>query len=103
MPPRTNCPACGSDMRSRNLFSTDSLKSVRTCPDCSARYTADKPSRRRQWLILLLFLVCMALTALAYVWGFAWLWPALLSCVALMAYVAYAVSKLVYVNAPENG
>lgn len=98
MPLQMNCPVCGSDMRSRSLFSHDSLKPYRVCPDCNARYTADLTTRKRQVPIIFLVLIALGLTAAASLRGSIWLLPAAVSYIVLWVYIGYAVSKVTYVK-----
>jgi len=98
MPPHMNCPACGSDMRSRSLWSHYSLKPYRVCPDCNAKYTSDSKSKRRQVPIMVLGLITIGLMVLARLRGSDWLLPAFVSLVVFTVYVGYAVSKVTYVR-----
>jgi uncharacterized protein (DUF983 family) len=98
MPPQMNCPACGSDMRSRSLWSHYSLKPYRVCPDCNAKYTSDSKSKRRQVPIMVLGLITIGLMVGATLRGSDWLLPAFVSLVVLWVYVGYALSKVTYVR-----
>jgi len=98
MPRQMNCPVCGSDMRSRSLFSRYDLKPYRVCPDCNARYTTDLKTRKRQVPMLLLALIALGLSAAIGIRGFVWLLPAVVSYIILWVYVGYAVSKVTYVQ-----
>ena len=98
MPPQMNCPACGSNMRSRSLFSHYSLKPYRVCPDCNARYTTDLNTRKRQIPIALLGLNALGLTFAASLKGVVWLLPAVVSQIILWVYVGYALSEVIYVK-----
>jgi len=101
MPPQMNCPACGSNMRSRSLLSHYSLKPYRVCPDCNAKYTTDSKSKKRQIPIVLLVLLSLILTGAVGVKGISWLLPALVSQIVLWGYVGYALSKVTYVRYPN--
>jgi len=96
--PGKNCPACGSDMRSRSLWSGLSLKPYQVCPDCSAKYTSDSKSKRRQVPIMVLALTTLGLSIAVTLRGSDWLLPAAGSHIALWVYVGYAVSKATYVR-----
>jgi uncharacterized protein (DUF983 family) len=98
MPPQMNCPACGSDMRSRSLWSHYSLKPYRVCPDCNAKYTSDSKSKRRQVPILALALSTLGLTIAVTLRGSDWVWPAFMSHIVFWVYVGYALSKITYVR-----
>jgi len=98
MPPKMNCPTCGSDMRGRSLLSHWSLRPYRVCPDCNAKYTADANTKKRQLPIIALVLIALGLTAAVHLKGFVWLAPAVVSYVVLWGYVGYAVSKVTYVR-----
>jgi uncharacterized protein (DUF983 family) len=98
MPPKMNCPACGSDMRSRGLISHYSLKPYRVCPDCGAKYTADPKTKQRQLPIIVLVLIALGSTAAVGLKGTMWLLPAILSNIVLWCYVGYAVSRVKYVQ-----
>jgi hypothetical protein len=102
MPAQMNCPACGSDMRSRSLLSHYSLKPYRVCPDCNAKYSADSNTRQRQIRIMILALVALVLTVSVSLDGVAWLLPAVVSHIVLWGYVGYALSKVVYVQYPDE-
>jgi uncharacterized protein (DUF983 family) len=93
---KLDCPSCGSDMRSRSLLY--SMKPYRVCPDCHAKYTSDPDSRRRQLPIAILSLIVLGLSIAISLDGAHWLVPAILSYIALLGYVAYALSKLNYVK-----
>ena len=101
MPPRMNCPACGSDMRSRSLLSHYSLKPYRVCPDCNAKYTTDSKSKKRQIPIFFLGLISLTLTGAVGFKGTGWMLPALVSLIVLWGYVGYALSKVTYVRYPK--
>jgi transposase-like protein len=98
MPPQMNCPACGSDMRSRSLWSPLSLKPYRVCPDCNAKYTSDSKSKRRQVPIMVLALISLGLSIGVTLRRSDWLLPAFVSVIVLGVYVGYAVSKITYVR-----
>lgn len=98
MPPKMNCPACGSDMRSRSLLSHYSLKPYRVCPDCEARYTTDSNTKKRLVPILVLTLVALGLTVAAHLKGFVWGVAAVLGYIVLWIYIGYAVSRITYVR-----
>ena len=98
MSPQMNCPVCGSDMRSRSLFSHYSLKPYQVCPDCGAKYTTDSKTRRRQVPIFILAMIMLGMTAVVGIKGFAWLLPAIASHIILWVYVGYAVSRIKYVQ-----
>jgi len=98
MPPKMNCPACGSDMRSRSLLSHYSLKPYRVCPDCHAKYTSDSKSKRRQVPILVLGLITLGLLIEVTMKGSIWILPAFVSLIVLWVYVGYALSKVTYVQ-----
>lgn len=98
MPPQMNCPACGSDMRSRSLLSYHSLQPYRVCPDCNARYTADRKTKLRQVPIIILALISLGLTAAGALIEPAWLLPAVFSYFVLLVYVGYVVSKVSWVQ-----
>lgn len=88
-------------MRSRSLLSHYSLKPYRVCPDCSAKYTADSKTKKRQIPIMILALTAFGLT-LAVRWkGVFWLLPAVVSYIILWVCVGYALSKVTYVQYPE--
>jgi uncharacterized protein (DUF983 family) len=93
-----NCPACGSDMRSRNLLSHYSVKPYRVCPDCNAKYTSDLKSKRRQVPIIVLTLITLGLFITVTLKGSVWLLPAVVSLIVLWVYVGYALSKVTYVQ-----
>lgn len=101
MPPKMNCPVCGSDMRSRSLLSHYSLKPYRVCPDCKTKYTSDLASKKRQLPILILALVAFGLTIAAHLKGFVWGLAAVFGYILLFIYVGYAVSKVTYVKYDE--
>ena len=96
MPPRMNCPVCGSDMRSRSLLSYYSLKPYRVCPDCQAKYTSDPKTRRRQLGILVLALAVFGFTVAAALKGWVWVLPAVLSHIAFWGYFGYVLSRISY-------
>jgi uncharacterized protein (DUF983 family) len=98
MPPKMNCPVCGSDMRSRSLLSHYSLKPYRVCPDCNARYTADPATKKRMVLIFIVTVIALSLTVAARLKGFVWGVAAVLWYVLLWVYIGYAVSKVSYVQ-----
>lgn len=98
MPPRTNCPVCGSDMRSRSLLDHYSMKPYRVCPDCEVRYTVDASTRRRQILTAVFGLVTFGLSIASRLNGFPWGLAALLSGMGLLIYVAVTLSKITYVE-----
>jgi len=102
MPPQMNCPACNSDMRSRSLLSYYTLKPYRVCPDCHAKYTTDRKSKRRQIPIVLLGFLSLGLTAAIRTLGSVWILAALASYVVLWAYVGFALSKVFYVRYPDR-
>ena len=93
-----NCPACGSDMRSRSLLSHYSLKPYRVCLDCNAKYTSDSKSKRRQVPILVLGLITLGLMIEVTLNGSVWILPAFVSLIVLWVYVGYALSKVTYVR-----
>jgi len=101
MPPRMNCPACGSDMRSRSLLSHYSLKPYRLCPDCNAKYRADAKTRKRQVPIIILVLIALGLTFTVSLKGFVWLLPAMVSHIILWTYIGYTLSKVAYELYPD--
>lgn len=101
MPPEVNCPACGSDMRSRSLLSHYTLKPYRVCPDCHAKYTADPQTRKRQITILILTLIALVLTVSVGLKGAAWLLPAVVSHIVLWSYIGYTLSQATYVPCPD--
>ncbi len=101
MPPQMNCPACGSDMRSRSLLSHYSLKPYRVCPDCNTKYTADSKTKRRQFPIIILTLIALVLTVLVGLKGVAWLLPAVVSHIVLWSYIGYTLSNVTYVPYPD--
>ena len=84
-------------MRSRSLLSYYSWKPYRVCPDCNARYTADRETRRQQVGILVLALVALGLVVAVILRGFVWLVPAVLSHVMLWVYIGYVLSKVTYI------
>ena len=98
MPPKMNCPMCGSDMRGRSLQSRYSLKPYRVCPDCGDKYTADPKTKQRQFPIIILVLIALGSTAAVALKGHMWLLPAMLSNIVLWCYVGYAVSRVKYVQ-----
>ena len=98
MPPKMNCPACGSDMRTRSLLSHYSLKPYRVCPDCNAKYTSDSKTKNRQVPILILTLVALGLTVIANFKGPIWLIPAATCYIILWVYIGYHLSKITYVK-----
>jgi len=98
MPPQMNCPACGSDMRSRSLLADSILKPYRVCPDCSAKYTSDSKFKRRQVPIIVLTLITLGLFIGVPLRGSALLLPAFVSLIVLWVYVGHAVSKVTYVR-----
>lgn len=98
MPPRMNCPICGSDMRGRNLLFEHPLKPYRLCPDCGGKYTADQKTKQRQFPIIILALIALGSTAAFGLKGSNWLFPAIVSNIVLWGYVGYAVSRAGYVE-----
>jgi uncharacterized protein (DUF983 family) len=98
MPPKMNCPVCGSDMRSRSLLSHYSLKPYRVCPDCNARYTADSTTKKRMVLIFILTVVALSLAVAARLKGYVWGVAAVLWYVLLWVYIGHALSKVSYVR-----
>lgn len=100
MPAIRMCPSCGSDMRSMDLISHYQLKSYRVCPDCNAKFTVDRRTKRRQLLVIPLVFATFLLTVAVPLKGLIWLGPAILSHVALWTYLAHVVSKTKYVSYP---
>ncbi len=98
MPPKMNCPMCGSDMRGRSLLSHHSLKPYRVCPDCGGKYTADPKTKQKQIPIIVLALIALGLTAAVSFKGVSWLLPAIVSHIILWGYVGYSASRVVYVQ-----
>lgn len=98
MPPKINCPVCGSDMRGRSLLSYYSLKPYRVCPDCNGKYTTDSNTKKRQIPIIVLTLIALGCAIAISVKGFIWLLPTIISNIILWVYVGYVVSKVSYVK-----
>ena len=92
------CPWCDSDMRGASLLSLYTLKPYRTCPDCKAKYTSDPDSRKRQLPIAILCLLVLGLSLAVGAEGSGWLVPAVLSYIALGAYLFYTLSRIRYVK-----
>jgi hypothetical protein len=84
-------------MRSRSLLSNYSLKPYRVCPDCNGKYTTDRKTKTRHFLILVPVLLMFVLTHAAITDGLAWLFPAVASHIAFWVYLGYAISKMTYV------
>lgn len=93
-----NCPACGSDMRDRNIRAHYSLKPYRICPACEAKYTVDTATNRRRLLIALFATITVVLAIVSFGRGFPWSLATLLSGVGLLGYVGHALSKMTYVE-----
>ena len=98
MSPKMNCPACGSDMRTRSLMSHYSIKPYRVCPDCNAKYTTDSKTKKRQIPILILTLAGLGLTITSSLRGSFWILPALACYIILWIYIGYTLSKITYVK-----
>ena len=98
MPPKTNCPVCGSDMRINRLLPKIDLRSYKVCPDCQSKYTVDADTKRREWVLLVFAVITFASAAAGFIVGFPWGFVSLFSGTGLLLYVGYAISKMSYVS-----
>lgn len=98
MPGKMSCPNCHSDMRSRSLYAHFSLKPYRVCPDCQAKYTTDRSSRKRSLVVALIALLTLALSVAGIMIGFPWGLAAFFGSIGLLGYVGYFLSKIEYVE-----
>ena len=101
MPPQTCCLACGSDMRNRSLLSHYLLKPYRVCPDCNAKYTADRKTKKRLVLVVILAVFSLASTTAIVLKGPVWVLPSILTSIVLLAYVGYVIVKISWVRYPD--
>ncbi len=101
MPVKLKCPACGSDMRSRALFTVTHLSSYRVCPDCQSKYTVDPATKRRGLVIMLFASATLCLSFLGFTRGFPWSLVTLVSATALLFYLGFTLSSMFYVEYRE--
>ncbi len=60
------CPHCQSEIVLRDLKHQGMLRSDRICPNCCGRFTVDADTKRRQLWFIVLAVVSLVLTLLAY-------------------------------------
>jgi hypothetical protein len=101
MPMKLKCPACGSDMRSRALFTGIHLNSYRVCPDCQSKYTVDPATKRRGLVIALFACATLCFSVPGFTRGFPWSLATLVSAIALLFYLGYTLSNMNYVEYRE--
>ena len=101
MPIQLECPACGSDMRSRALFTGTHLNSYRVCPDCGSKYTVDSVTKRRGLVIVLFACATLCFSLLGFTRGFPWSLVTLVSATALLFYLGYTLSNMNYIEHRE--
>lgn len=85
-------------MRSRSLLPQFRFKPFNVCPDCGAKYTVDTNTQRRALAMVVLALLQLALSTAGLQLGFPWGLVAFLCGIGLLAYVAFALSRMVFVE-----
>lgn len=89
-----SCPHCGAPIELRKIKHEGLLASYRICPTCDGAFEVDPKTKKRQGAFIILALVSLVLTVLAYTDGWMWLPYALMSYL-LLGGVVYHGNKRV--------
>ena len=91
------CPHCYKEIRIKELPRQGFFDSYRICPECGGSFTVDKDTKYRQALFIIVALISLVFTMLLYYGDNTWLFPAILSYVALGILLYWGNKKIYYV------
>jgi hypothetical protein len=91
------CPHCRREIRIAELPHPSWLENYRICPNCGGYFTVDNKTKRRQAVALGLAAISLVLTLLLYFQGIGWLFPALVSYLALAVLIYWGNKEVRFV------
>jgi hypothetical protein len=67
-----SCPHCGAPIDFRKIRHEGLFETRRTCPGCNQSFDLDARTKKRQAIIMVVLVLCFALTVLTYIYGAYW-------------------------------
>ena len=96
------CPHCRTQIIIRELPHPGLFQNYRVCPHCGGRFTADRDTKYRQALFIVVSLISLVLTLFLYFHGNGWLLPTLTSYLALGLLIYWGNKKVFFVPTQEE-